>query len=161
MPTELSVITPAQPKDLQRLGPLACQFYAASKFLRAFDMERFESLWKGLLESGNGVIYVLESNGEITGVIGGVLHPEAYSGELIAQEFFWYVDEKRRGHGIRLYRCLENWARIKGCMELRMAHLSDSMPEKVADFYRRVGYEKVETLYAKRLDEVAELRRAG
>ena len=42
-----------------------------------------------------------------------------------------------------------------------MAHLSDSMPDKVKRFYLAMGYEQVETLYAKRLDEVQGLRRAG
>ena len=102
----MNSIYPANIDDLARLAPLAAQFYAASMFLRQFDMERFQSLWKGLLELGNGVIYVLESNGEIQGVIGGVMHPEIYSGELLCQEFFWYVDEKHRGQGIRLYKCL-------------------------------------------------------
>ncbi len=154
-------IYPANVDDLARLAPLAAQFYAASKHLREFHVERFQALWKAWLEAGNGVIYVLESNGEIQGVIGGLMHPELYSGELICQEFFWYVNENHRGQGIRLYHCLETWARGMGCKELRMAHLSDSMPDKVKRFYLAMGYEQVETLYAKRLDEVQGLRRAG
>ncbi len=141
--------------ELPKLAPLARQFYAASRFLREFDMERFRALWTGLLAAGTGVIYVLTEDGEITGTLGGVVFPEAYSAELIALEFFWFVDEKQRGQGIRLYRRFENWAREKGCAEIRMAHLADSMPEKVAAFYERVGYTKIETLYAKRLNSGA------
>ena len=34
---------------------------------------------------------------------------------------------------------------------MRMVHLMDSMPEKLARIYKRLGYEQVETLYSKDL----------
>ena len=46
---------------------------------------------------------------------------------------------------------LEQWAKEKGCAEIRMGHLSDLNPEKVRRFYQRMGYRQVETNYAKRL----------
>jgi len=147
------MIRTAAAEDLARLAPLAQQFYASSRFLREFDIQKFEAFWTGLIASGMGVIFVLEDGGAIAGTIGGLAYAEPYSGELLAQEFFWFVDEAQRGQGIRLYRRFEQWAREKGCAEVRMGHLADSMPAKVAAFYERVGYTKVETLYAKRLRE--------
>lgn len=147
----MKTIAEATAADIPLLAELARQFYSASRVLRGFDMQRFETLWRTLLESGAGVIFILKSDGQITGTIGGMMHPELYSGELLAVELFWFVDEAQRGQGIRLYRRFEQWAREKGCAEIRMAHLVDSMPEKVAAFYERVGYAKIETLFAKRL----------
>jgi len=155
------MIRQATAEDLRALYPLAREFYRSSRILRGFDLERFESFWRVLFGNGCGAIFLLTDGQDIQGTIGGMFYPEPYSGELLAQEFFWFVRKERRGAGVLLYRAFEDWARAQGCVELRMAHLSDSMPEKVADFYRRMGYEKVETLYAKRLDEVAGLRRAG
>jgi GNAT superfamily N-acetyltransferase len=104
-----------------------------------------------LLESGTGVIFVDENGEEIQGTLGGVAYPEINSGELVATEFFWFVAPERRGGGLRLYRAFEEWARSKGCREIRMAYLIDSMPEKLAKLYRRLGFEPVEVQYVKEL----------
>lgn len=146
-----ALIRPLSAPELPELAALAKQFYASSRFLRDFDIAKFEAFWAGLIASGAGVIFILQKDDVIAGTIGGLAYAEPYSGELLAQEFFWFVDEAQRGQGIRLYCRFEEWAREKGCAEVRMGHLADSMPEKVAVFYERVGFTKVETLYAKRL----------
>ena len=159
MPNEL--IRLATIEDLPKLAPLAEEFYSSSAFLRDFNIGRFCALWQSLLQLGTGVIFVLEVDSEIVGVIGGMMHPEAYSDELLCQEFFWFVGQSHRGNGIRLYAELEKWARKQGCSEIRMGHLSDSMPDKMANFYKRLGYRQVEINFAKRLNEVEGLRRVS
>lgn len=154
------MIVPATIADLPRMEAAALRFYSSSRWLRKFELQRFINLWTTLLGNGTGVIFLLEEHGVILGAIGGVAYPEAYSDELLAQEFFWFIEEEHRGGGLALYRCFERWAREKGCDEIRMVHLSDSMPDKVAAFYQRMGYGKVETLYSKRL-KAPELRKAG
>ncbi len=140
--------------ELRAVAARAHEFYEDSAVLRVFCDDRFIAFWAGLITSGNGVIFALFDGDIVAGGIGAVAHPEPYSGELIAQEFFWFVGKAYRAGiaGIRLYGRLELWTRGKGCAELRMAHLVDSMPEKLAAFYERSGYSKIETLYAKRLD---------
>lgn len=142
------------------MGGLAREFYASSKMLREFNLVKFIELWTIFLVQGTGVIFLLMDGGAITGTIGGIVYPEAYSGELTAQEFFWFVHQKNRGGGVRLYRAFEQWALKKGCHEVRMGYLVDLMPEKVAHFYERLGFTRVEVNYAKRLD-VVECRKAG
>jgi GNAT superfamily N-acetyltransferase len=137
--------------ELPRLAECAREFYQSSRFLRHFDMARFEQLWTGLLATGTGTIFALVDDGRIVGTLGGVMYPETYSDELIAQEFFWFCQSEHRGQGLKLYRAFEQWARKGGCSQVRMAHLSDSMPEKLKRVYARLGFEEVETSYAKRL----------
>lgn len=144
-------IRKAEAADLPRLAPLAEQFYSSSDVLRTFDIEHFSALWRGFFESGIGVIFLLEQDGEIKGTIGGIAFKEAYSPDMLAQEFFWFVDPNSRGAGVKLYRAFEEWAKEKGCDEIRMVHLIDSMPEKVGAFYERIGYKKLEIHYGKRL----------
>jgi GNAT superfamily N-acetyltransferase len=132
------------------MGACAREFYAASRFLRTFDLARFTAMWTGLLASGAGAIFVLD-DGEIRGAIGGVAYPDIYSGELTATEFFWFVSEAHRGGGIRLYRAFERWAKAKGCARIRMVHLMDSMPEKLQTVYERLGFEAAEVHYSKDL----------
>jgi GNAT superfamily N-acetyltransferase len=145
------MIRKALVEDLPRIHACASEFYAASKFLRRFNLERFVSAWTDFLETGVGTVFVAEDGGEVTGCIGGVVYPDLYSGTLVATEFFWYVRERHRGAGVRLYHAFEDWARERRCSEIRMVHLTDSMPERLAKVYRRFGYEASEVHYVKEL----------
>lgn len=139
-------------EDIPNLEPLAREFYEQSRFLGVFMQDLFSQLWTGLLESGTGVIYLLmDDAGEITGTLGGVVYPEPYSGALVATEFFWFVQAGARGGGLRLLRSFEEWARARGCAQLRMGHLVDVMPEKLDRVYRRLGFVPIEVAYAKEL----------
>ncbi len=137
---------------LRALAAGAREFYASSKFLRSFEIDRFVEFWRPILAAEIGVIFVAEDDGEIIGAIGAMSHPDPYSGELVVQEFFWFVRPGHRGSaGLRLYEALEFWARQKGAKVMRMVHLMDSMPEKLSRVYKRLGYEQVEILYSKDL----------
>lgn len=146
-------IQKTQPSDLPKLAECAREFYAASEVLQNFDMARFQAVWTGLIESGAGVIFsLIDDAGEILGTIGGLAYPDLYSGELIATEFFWFVRDGHRGGGLKLYRAFESWGREQACTQIRMVHLIDSMPEKLARVYRHLGFVPVETHYSKPLD---------
>lgn len=134
--------------DLPALAPLAQQFYASSRFLRGFQQERFEAFWAPLL-SGSGVILLGERDGAPVGALGGMVYQEPYSGELVAVEFFWFVDPGSRGGGMALYREFEEFARRCGCTQIRMAHLLDLMPEKLGRVYQRLGFTAMETHFCK------------
>lgn len=148
------MIAKATTEDLERMEPTARKFYNSSRFLRVFEASRFIALWSSLFSAGTGVIFVVRENDQIVGAIGGVVYPEPYSGDLIAQEFFWFVEPEYRGVGMRLYFTFEGWARDRGCEEIRMGHLHDLMPDKIAAVYRRLGFSAVETNYSKRLTKV-------
>ena len=137
--------------ELGAVEEAAREFYAASRFLGSFRLERFCAIWELLLTSGAGVIFAEDCDGEIVGVIGGIVHQEIYGEEVIAEEFFWFVREAFRGAGVRLYRRFEDWARERGASEIQMVHLFDSMPDRVAKFYLRSGFEPVEMRYRKAL----------
>jgi GNAT superfamily N-acetyltransferase len=140
--------------ELESVAELAVEFYASSKFLRGFNREHFVTLWTSILSTESGVIFALFDGDIVAGAIAGTVYPEAYSNEKIAQEWFWFLRSAYRGKAlasVQLYKRFERWAKEKGCVEIRMGHLSDLMPEKVASFYRRLGYSQVETNYSKRL----------
>jgi len=138
--------------DLPKIQRCAEEFYAASKFLTGFNLERFCNLWTGLIESGAGVIFFCAGeDGDWTGMIGGMAYPDIYSGVMTASEMMWFVREGHRGQGVKLYRAFESWAREHGCKLIRMVHLLDVMPEKVARFYKSVGFAPIEMHYQKDL----------
>ncbi|HSW48631.1 MAG TPA: GNAT family N-acetyltransferase [Bryobacteraceae bacterium] len=144
-------IRQATAADLPRMGGCAREFYASSRFLQGFDLDRFCAVWTELLANGTGVIFLLEDGGEVVGALGGVAYPDINSGELIATEFFWFIRDGARGQGLRLYRLFESWARERGCRQIRMVHLADLMPDKLDRVYRHLGFEPIEIHWAKEL----------
>jgi len=137
--------------DLPRMETAAREFYASSRFLHGFDMARFVALWTDLLEKDMGVIFAVENGQGIHGAIGGVVYPEPYSGEAVATEFFFFISPEHRGPGMDLYRAFEKWARQKKCKQIRMVHLMDLMPGRLAVLYRRLGFKAAEMHYVKEL----------
>jgi len=152
--TPITTLRTASVADLRSLAPLAEEFYASSTMLKKFDINCFVALWTALLTNGNGVVFVLESDGEVTGTLGAVCHPETYSAALIAQEFHLYISkESRGGFGLmKLLRAFEKWSRERGCSEMRIAHLQDLQPVELARLYTRLGFHQIETSYGKALD---------
>ena len=149
------MIRPATPDDLHALEPLALEFYASSAHLGRFSIDAFTGFWRAYLKAGVGVVFVLETAGRIVGAIGGLIYPEPYSGQLVATEMFWFVSMEHRGGGVALYRAFEGWARGRGCEAIRMVYLADSMPEKLRDFYSRLGFQEIETHWQKPLGRAA------
>ncbi len=138
--------------DLPKLESCAKEFYASSEFLKGFDLSRFCELWQRILESDTGVIFAVDGNdGQYAGAIGGLMFDEIYSGRKTATELYWFVRDGHRGHGLKLYRAFEAWARERGCEEIRMIHLMDSMPEKLNRVYQHLGFRPIETHFAKEL----------
>ena len=73
-------------------------------------------------------------------------HP--ISGKKTASEVAWWVDPSARGSiGIALLRRAEAWAKTTGAVRMQMV----APNERVGEFYRRVGYEKAETAWSRRL----------
>ncbi len=144
-------IRPATIADLPNIEPGAREFYAQSEFLRNLNMEHFSKNWELLLSSGTGVIFLLEDAFGVHGFIGGTRFPDMNNGELIATEAFWFVRSHARGHGWRLYRAFEKWAKESHCKEIQMVHLSDSMPERLSRFYENIGFKRAEVRFSKEL----------
>ena len=108
--------------------------------------EVFGASWTSFLQAGLGVIFILD---DFAGALGAVKMSDPNSGELTATEIFWFTKQSARGRGLRLLRAFEQWAKRAGCIRLTVAHMADSMPEKVKHVYERRGYSLFETHYAK------------
>ena len=146
------MIRKATVEDLQTVEPLAREFYASSKALYQFKLNKFCTLWKSLIENDTGVIFMAFDDEKFIGAIGGVCYPDAYSEDMIATEFFWYITPAKRGRGMALYEKYEEWARSKNCNRIRMAHLCDLMPDALRWLYTELGYRPVEVTYEKELN---------
>ncbi len=134
--------------DLPKIQRCAEEFYASSQFLKGFDLSRFCDLWERLLADDSSVIFSFDDGaGQWAGMLGGMAYPDIYSGMMTAS----FVREGHRGQGVKLYRAFEQWARDRGCKAVRMVHLADVMPDRVARFYERAGFAVIETHFSKDL----------
>lgn len=88
-----------------------------------------------------------ERDGQLTGMLGFILHSHFISGEIFAGEVFWYVEPEQRGDGVRLLREAERRAKERGAKYMHMI----APNSKVAEFYCRTGYEFVESTFQKAL----------
>ena len=109
---------------------------------------------QGIKQTFNEVMdscLVLEHENKIIGVLAGKVVNEPMSNVKIFQEVVWYVTKAHRKYGLLLLKKMENWCRSKGIMAMIMVRLGNSMPEKLARFYERIGYRHLECHYIKRL----------
>lgn len=73
-----------------------------------------------------------------TGMIGGMVFPLWVTGEIVAQEMFWWRDAALLGK-------FETRARQMGATAIHMM----SLTQRVADHYLARGYHQLETVFVK------------
>jgi len=77
-------------------------------------------------------------------------HAHLFSGQRMLGELFIYTTPTARGHGGKLRRFAEEWARDRDCKTFNIAYpMSESHLEKV---YRRWGFVPCETHWRKELN---------
>jgi len=137
--------------DLTKLKELGYEFYEEGAFPSDFIPEVFEKTWTDLMNAEIGVIFLLKSDKDIIGSLGAVKFPDPNSGEIMASEFFWFVNKEHRGKGLKLLKVFEEWVSEQGIKKIIMVHLSNLMPDKVKNLYSRMGYREIETHYIKEI----------
>jgi len=80
------------------------------------------------------------------GVIGGLVFPLFMSGEIVAQEFFWYSEGK---DGKELLEAFEDAARDKGAAKIIMVSLHNEYQHKIDKIYTDLGYIESEKSFIK------------
>ena len=116
--------------DLGKCETAARSFYGSSRYLEDFQPARFASIWTQIMQADAGVIFAYEVEGAVAGAIGGMIHQDIYGSAMVAEEFFWFVQEQYRGAGVMLYRRFKEWAIGRGATRLQMVHLLDLMPDE-------------------------------
>ena len=118
---------------------------------KTLDASVWANKWMPLIESKAGTVIAAIEGEKMIGGIGLLTYPAFEDDVLNTQEAFWYVDEKYRGSGVKLYKAAEEYAKKVGSKRFTMIFLETSMPEKVEIFYKKMGFNKAETTYIKEL----------
>ena len=146
----MTVIRPAKPEDAPKLVEMGERFFNASGMgeLTTFRTDVFLSALNHLYT--NGILLIADENGPV-GMAAALVYPFYFSGDLAAQEAFWWVDEEHRGIGSALLDALISTAQARGAQSLTMIALDSLDPEKVGGMYERRGFKKLEHSYIKKI----------
>jgi len=143
-----SNVRPAVVDDLPELMRMGKEFYKKSGYddLGAFDPESLEKTYRHLISSSS----LLITQG---GMIGWVVFPVFVTGNMVAQELFWWVDPERRsnGTGKALLEAAEEQARSQGATAMMMLALDDLDGDAIAAVYGKMGYRPRERTYMRAL----------
>jgi GNAT superfamily N-acetyltransferase len=114
------------------------------------DVAHVEATLGNLLDLQDGLVAVLENDaGHFCGAFVGLAHAHLFSGRRMLGELFLYTTRQARGHGAKLRRFAEDWARDNGCVTFTASYPdSEKHLDKV---YRRWGFVPNEIHYRKEL----------
>lgn len=147
----MTVIRKANQADVFDLLVLARGFSREAPAMHKWDKDKTEQLLTTVINSPSCVVYVWEENEEVVGGLVGLLQPLFMSHTLVAAELAWFVDESVRGKrgALRLVKAFEGWAKENGADYVTMADIEGIA--NLGPLYKRLGYEKTETSYSKRV----------
>jgi N-acetylglutamate synthase-like GNAT family acetyltransferase len=120
------------------------------KFEQSLDIDHLNALAENLIT--NHTLLVAEQEGQLVGMIAGILVPNIYNKDYIGlQEMFWWVVEEARtsSAAIRLYGAFEE--RAKDLEVDFISMVSTVYTPTLENYYKKQGYKPVETSYIKEL----------
>lgn len=145
-------------EDTPAIVTLATRFLSTTSYGRILKIstQQLEALVPYVLE--HGVIFLGEHcivseapETEVVGFLAAIEAIDAYSGDRYADEIAWFVNPDARNGSIgpRLLASLHKWAADKRLSFVKMVAPADT--PSVADYYKSLGYEPLETAFLKRL----------
>jgi GNAT superfamily N-acetyltransferase len=142
--------------DLQDLPALiegASRMHALTRFRsQPFDAQRVAESFAALIRHGPGgryAFFIAEGGNRdasrIVGALIGVMEQQIFSPAHTASVMHIDVLPEARmgGHGLRLLKAFEQWARNRGAIELCFGINSETDTDKLGAFARRMGYRSV------------------
>jgi GNAT superfamily N-acetyltransferase len=132
-----------------RLLEMGLRFIAETAYaeLVTANPARMQAVVEQVIASPDGVVLVSDPASRLTGMIGVLVYDHPYSGERTGFDLFWWVEPEARGHGVRLMRAAEAWARDRGATRMQMV----APTARVGLLYQRLGYHAIETAFQRRL----------
>lgn len=142
-------------EELPLCLPLGEHFFKEAQLPGTWNGDAFLASWQGFYEHGYGLIFGAFEGDDLVGVCGGLIAPDVNTGEKRATELFWWVEAEHRqsSAALPLMQRFERWADHEGCEAVTFAFIHGTGREEVLDrWYRRRGYEPLETHYVRRLN---------
>ena len=135
--------------DVDDLATLGLEFAEKSEVVHTFPPS-LGKIWesaKGLIESPNAIVIVLEVEGMIQGFIFGFITEPFFSEEPILQEMAFYCHPGYAG--FKLLDALESEAKLRGIKRIAVGCKPDFCD--LSRYYERKGYRLLEESFIKEL----------
>jgi GNAT superfamily N-acetyltransferase len=141
---------------MNTLGQMGHQFASLyGKSVMRFETEIFLAKMKYYQKLNLGIVLCAhdpQEQMELRGAIAGIINESCFDGGKTASELFWYVwPGAPKGTGSLLLEAFEQWAKLRGCVRVSMAHMVHNEGERLGAFYSKKGYSPFETHYLKEL----------
>ena len=145
----------AKIQDVPSLVEGASRMHALTRFkAQPFNAQKVAQAFTDLIEQGKGkyAFFVAEGGqGRIVGALIGVMEQQIFSDAWTASMMHYDVLPEARmgGHGVRLLRAFEQWARNRKAFEITFGINSGVELDVLSQFAERMGYRKVGVNYAR------------
>lgn len=149
------MIRTAQKEDIPALVDMSRSMQQESPRYKdvSFNCEVMSNFLELRIGNPDCCIFLSEENGEIVGMIGGIICPYFFSlDESYASDLGLYVTPEMRGgrHAYALIKEYEAWACGKGIKPENITlGLSATNDPKAHEFFQRLGYIQIGALYRK------------
>lgn len=145
----MQMVRQATEQDIDAIRELIELFHAES--LDSFGLYCDVSTTVVAIKANLATGFVLEDDGEIIGVLGGVIGSAISSVGKVYQELVWYVKPDRRRYGCLLLDYVEKWCKENGIQKILMVHMGNFKKDTMEKYYLRRGYKFLEAHYIKEI----------
>ena len=158
--TTTQTVRPLTVEELPLCVEAAQAFHDEMGLDGTFAPEGFLKHWAFFLTSCPAVIFGLWKDDGLVGGFGAMLAPDINTSRLVANEFFWYVNQEHRGGtgALRLLKAFEAWGTEKEATVFRLVHLlgpeETTQEAKLSSLYTKLGYHPVELTWQKTKEAV-------
>jgi L-amino acid N-acyltransferase YncA len=132
--------------DIPDLLVLVEAMHAESRFSQyGFNRKQLTELFHALVDTPNGIIFVIENAGEIVGFLAGQTGETYLCLAKVAFEHMVYVRRPERGSyaAVPLIKAFIQWAKGHDVAYIQMGVNSGIDDERVTKLYKRLGFSHV------------------
>jgi GNAT superfamily N-acetyltransferase len=116
------------------------------------DEAEFKNYFDFLIGNENTVLFVVSDGDKIIGTIAGIFHPWFMDGrqKIVSEQWLWIEPEFRgKGYDAELLSVLSAWGLSRGAKHLIMVAIGGEKEESLKKYYKRKGYQYLETHFIK------------
>jgi len=140
------IIRRATVDDLDKLVNLARLEHAASRMSKyPFDEARVRQSFTGAIGGMGSAVFVSETDGQVTGLIAGMVQVNLFNKFLTAYELLWFSVD---GSGMHLLAALKDWANKMRCIEFVVHNYAGiKCPASFNKVMARKGFDQLGTSF--------------
>ena len=128
--------------DIPSMIALGKKLHEESPRFMGMDYSEKKLFELGKVVAGQGGLFIAEYDGEIVGMVVGLISEHFFGHDLMASDLTFYIHKDHRGGtlGVRLMKQFEAWAKCMGARVISLGISTEIDAKRTGDLYRRIGY---------------------